>query len=136
MTKFPRFTIPILFAGCCLVLGCTGQAPNDPVPVKGKVLYSDGEAAEGVLVRFQPLEDTNKSNFPEAQTKAGGEFSLSCLKGRYKVTVAPIVLAHGGIKTGPIDAGAIGKGNPFLGQSWEVKVPEGGKSDVAITVNR
>jgi hypothetical protein len=38
--------------------------------------------------------------------------------------------------TGPLNPRVIGKDNPFLGQSWEVKVPEGGKTDVAITVNR
>jgi hypothetical protein len=136
MNRFQGIALSILFAGCSLVHGCKGEAPNDPVPVKGKVLFTEGEGAAGVLVRFQPLDDSNKSNFPEAQTNQGGGFSLSCLKGRYQVTVVPIVGGHGATNTGPMDAGAISKDNPFRGQSWEVTVPEEGKSDLVIKVNR
>jgi hypothetical protein len=135
MTKVSQFAVLVLVGSSLLLPGCKGEVVNDPVPVKGKVLSQDGGGLEGVLVRLEPLEDSNKSNFPEAQTKEGGAFELSCLKGRYKVTIAPIILGQGGTK-GPQGSGSIGKGNPYLNQSTEVTIPEGGKSDLVISVKR
>jgi hypothetical protein len=72
MTKFKGFATALLFALCCFVDGCKGKVPNDPVPVKGKVQYSDGAPAGGIMVWFQPLDDSNQENFPSVETTTGG----------------------------------------------------------------
>jgi hypothetical protein len=138
MTKAYGFCMTILATGCLVLGGCQAES-NDPVPVKGKVQFQDGEAVPNVMVRFEPQEDSNnKGGLPEVRSKEDGTFSLSCLKGRYKVTLAPVMIAQGSPMRG---AGEVGTAptkqvNPYMSQSWEVVVPPEGKEDVLIKVNR
>jgi hypothetical protein len=83
-----------------LFVGCAGKAP-EPVAVKGRVLNQKKPLA-GVVVRFWREDKAGGST--DQLTDAEGKFSLTCLPGRYVVTVlsAP---AAGGVPN-PADAGA------------------------------
>src|ERR1700736_594333 len=108
-----------LLAGVGLLValvGC-GSQPLEPVPVSGKVEYQGGKPLGVVVLAFHPLDDSNKKNYPTKETDKDGKFSLTCLKGRYKVTIASI--PKGDAKANAADSGGLAvpkTGQPEYGQ--------------------
>jgi hypothetical protein len=76
--------------------GCGNTAQQQLVPVKGKVVYEDGSPVPDVVIRFYPQEETNKKGaVPYGVVDKAGKFSLTCLRGRYKVVFGPIAASAG-----------------------------------------
>ena len=74
----------VLFA-LAVCLGCRPAGPPPPktYPVKGHVVFKDGQPATGAAVEFRPSDPSA----PNAMGEVGpdGSFSLSCLVGNQKI---------------------------------------------------
>jgi hypothetical protein len=136
-----------LLAGVGLLValvGCSSK-PLEPVPVSGKVEYQGGKPVGVVMLAFHPQDDSNKKTFPTTETDKDGKFSFTCLKGRYKVTIAAIPKGHASADAP--DSGGLAvpkKGQPEFGPlsayqrldktPWEIDVPDTGKQNLVLTV--
>jgi hypothetical protein len=127
------------------VAGCA--KPEVPVPVKGKVVDErPGRQPAQLVVTFHPQDELNKGSLPSAVTTKEGTFSLTCLRGRYKVTLAAPPTGHGHADPaaggGPGPAPAPGKPPAAVPPAYqapertplEVAIPEIGKDDLVLTV--
>jgi hypothetical protein len=126
------------------LVGCSSK-PLEPVPVSGKVEYQGGKPLAVVVLAFHPLDDTNKNNYPTTQTDKAGKFSLTCLKGRYKVTIAAIPQGdasantpeQGGLavpKKGQPESGPLSAYQRLDKTPWEIDVPDDGKANLVLTI--
>jgi len=95
LNRFSRFIALALVGGLVLSPAACRRGGDKPVyPVTGKVFYK-GKPAEGALVTFVPLGETNpKRPKSGAQVKSDGTFRLSTYAsydgappGRYAVTI-------------------------------------------------
>src|SRR5262249_25685315 len=139
MTFRTGFTILCLSA--LLLAGCARKLP-DPVRVEGSVTC-DGKPANGVLVTFWPEETRRRS--ASAICDSGGKFSLECVSGAYKVTVSPNLQGSGapGVEGGgaprALPQQSLAIPPKYSGTSitpLHVEVPEGGASNVVLTLKR
>jgi hypothetical protein len=129
---------------CASLAGCGGREPEVPVPIKGKLVNAAGRPLANMVLTFHPQDELNKGNMRTPATDKDGRFSDTCIRGRYKVTLAPIPKKHGAAP----DAGGIAApptgGGPVLSipaayrspdsTPLAVEVPEGGKEDITLTV--
>ena len=124
-----------------LLAGCKDKPP-EPVSIKGKVQYEDGKPVSEMVLTFHPMDETNKNTRPVQVTDKKGNFSIPCVKGRYKVTLAAL-------PKGPAGGGAGGPSGGFTPGAdsgpkniyrdpqktpWLIDVPEKGKVDIVLTV--
>ena len=125
-------------AVCCatFVLGCGKPEPSEVV-VKGKVVFP-GNSQKFLMVRFHPSGSARDSRTYDAALDTDRAFTLKCPKGSYRATLA-VVPAHGGAAE-KTKTPASGKEHSIPAKyqnpqtSWEVEIPEGGKSDLVLTV--
>jgi hypothetical protein len=135
----------VLLAGTLavfLLAGC-GKKVEVPVPVKGKVTNAQGKPIANAMLTFHPQEEVNKKEYPQARLDADGTFSFTCIRGRYKVTIAPLAkgLARGmpGASApvapppleSPIPVSVRSAGSTTL----EVTIPEGGTDNLVLKVS-
>jgi len=136
---FGGLAVALLLASAC------SEKPLSPVTVKGQVKREDGKPLPPISLAFHPQERTNRRNMPTTIPDAkDGTFTVQCLPGKYKVTLAPLqsaeddpAAAKGG-KTGTPASGAA-LALPVRYQSaseteWSVEVPATGKDDLVLTV--
>jgi hypothetical protein len=138
----------VLAGMACLLLpgGCASKAtPLPVVSVKGKIVCQ-GKAVPTVLVKFWPQHADVQKKPVETASGAMGEFVLSCPAGVYRVTVVNIP----GITSAPgleeKSGGAKPAGTPVvsvparygdrMSTPWTVEVPEGGKDNLVLTIDR
>lgn len=137
---------PALTVFALVCLGCSKQEPPKPVSISGKAQYANGKPITGMVLTFHPRDDSNKSNLPIAILEGqDGRFALSCLPGKYKITMVPIptsAVSMGGVELPP--AGPIGKGKDKQqmmldnyrspeSSPWEITVLPDGNSEVVLT---
>jgi hypothetical protein len=134
-----RVVVGLALVVVVLTAGCRKKTPPQPVDVAGKAEKADGKPLAQVLLRFHPQDPGSDQAAPTCATGADGAFTVRAVPGTYKVTVTGIPLNTGGPGPGGIAAPSTGalSGVPPAYQSskdtpWEVVVPEGGKSDVAL----
>jgi hypothetical protein len=124
-----------------LVIGCA-KKPPEPVRVKGTVTF-EGKPANGVVVTFWP-EEAHRRNI-SALCDSAGKYSLECVSGRYKVTVAASLQgsAEPGVERGAPPAGrSYPKPALFIPDRYQstsvtplrVEVPAGGSDDLAVSL--
>jgi hypothetical protein len=127
-----------------LLAGCGGKTLT-PAKVSGQVLGKNKQPLAKVIVKFHPLEETNKSNAPSAVTDEKGHFTLEGLPGRYKVTIfsVPLGRGQGSPDTGSLPGAEKSEG-PFRQYGkyenldltpWEVQVPQQGVSDLKLEMS-
>ena len=124
--------------------GCS-KTPPAPVVVKGRVTQADGKPVANMIVTFTAREEGNKSSRPIAMLDAAGQYEVTCIPGKYKVSLAAIpVQAGGGSPAGGGDAN-VGK-LPVAGDQkaipikyrdaesspWEVTITAGQTEDVPV----
>jgi len=127
----------MIAAASALATGCGKSLPEQPVQVRGKVLNADGTPLAERVIALHPQEASNKNNSPSGLVDKEGAFSLSCLRGRYKVTLRPIPhKGGGGAGPGPKvknqDSSPMAKYESPLSTPLEVTIPEGGKDDLLL----
>ena len=144
LAKKPLFLVWAVFGfGPAIVLltGC-GKTPEVAYAVKGKVVNADGKPVTGLVITFYPQDEVNQKNVPSGYLK-DGTFNLDCLRGRYKVTIAPVPVRGGGMPGAAPkhprhdtswDADTLSKYRAPATTPWEVTVPEGGQVDLVFTV--
>jgi hypothetical protein len=123
----------------CAFLGCK-EAPPVPVVIKGKAQYDDGKPVAEMILTFHPQDESNKNTRPVQVTDKEGKFSVSCVKGRYKVTLAPMPKGTagggpGGYVPGPDYSSSIN--SLYRDQErtpWLIDVPETGKDNIVLTL--
>jgi hypothetical protein len=138
----------VLLVACAVATGCGKKKPPEKVTVEGKVVSADGKPVTGLLVKFHPQEDVNKTDNPADFLSKQGTFRFQCLPGRYKATLAPVAL-HGHVPSGPgavpgpgpvntpkLPAGIPSKYLSAPESPWEVDIPVGGTQDVVLTLKR
>ena len=121
-------------------LGCK-EAPPVPVAIKGKAQYEGGKPVADMILTFHPQDESNKNTRPVQVTDKNGDFSLSCVKGRYKVTLAAIPKGTtgsggpGGYVPGPEYSSNINSiyRDPEK-TPWLIDVPDAGKDNIVLTV--
>jgi hypothetical protein len=132
---------------CLLLLaGCASKAtPLPVVSVKGKVVCQ-GKAVPTVLVKFWPQHADIQKKPVETASDSKGEFALSCPAGVYRVTVMniPVITSGPGLEEGT--GGAKPAGTPLVSvparygdrtvTPLTVEVPEGGKDQLVLTIDR
>jgi hypothetical protein len=119
--------------------GC-GKAPEVPVQVRGKVITADGKPVSGLVITFYPQEDVNRQKVPSDLLGKEGTFSVTCLRGRYKVTVAPVPVQGSGMpgagpditKTSAKDGNPLSISRPTATTPPEVTISEGGQDDLVL----
>jgi hypothetical protein len=125
--------------------GCGGGKKAEPtVPVKGKLVNTAGKPLPNLVLTFHPQEEVNKGHAGSAVTDKDGRFSTTCVRGRYKITVAAIPKQHaqgnpsgGGVVVPSKDGGGVSLAAIYrdsIQTPLEMTVPEGGKEDVVLTV--
>jgi hypothetical protein len=128
-------------AAACAAWGCSAR-PTEATKetVEGQVT-TQGRPVALVLVTFYPQDPADPKRYDGPAAK-DGKFSVSCPKGKYKVTLNPLPVGSGG------DAGAGGLAGADRNALSEVPasyrargstpltvdVPDGGKKDVALEV--
>jgi len=146
--RFFLFLSSLLLIG---LSGCNGEgggAPEIPEdlkvknPVKGQVIMEGGRSPEKTLVKFYPMEETDKDRITSrGACDAFGYFIMSTgsqgdgvLPGKYKVllfqTAKP---SHGSGKPSPVDALG-GVYDDINNPQFEVEIPQGGKEDLQFKV--
>jgi hypothetical protein len=130
-----------------LASGCGAKIePPVLVPVKGKVICK-GKAVPGVLLKFWPLESQPSQKVKPVEVASGerGEFSLSCPKGSYKVTLVNLPregagpgLSGGTPATPPSSASPVVTVPPKYRDASQtpltVEVPENGNEALILTI--
>jgi len=137
-----------LAANAILLLcsGCGNKTePPAVVSVKGNVVCQ-GKAVPGVLIKFWPRQQDPQTKPIETVSGPKGEFSLSCPKGSYKVTIANVPvsaagpgLAEGGGGEEPHCMPAVVVPIEYsdrVESPLTVEVPEGGMDRLKVTVNK
>jgi hypothetical protein len=122
------------------LLGCKEASPV-PVAVKGKAQYEGGKPVADMILTFHPQDESNKNTRPVQVTDKDGNFSLSCVKGRYKVTLAAVPKGTagsggpGGYVPGPEYSSNINSlyRDPEK-TPWLIDVPETGKDNILLTL--
>lgn len=91
-----HFAALALFAlvGC----GSPPAKPLSPVEITGR-LSVEGKPFGNVMLTLHPQDADAQGQRPTALVKADGTFAVSCLPGKYKVTLSP--LPHGPGDAGP-----------------------------------
>ena len=134
------------------VCGCGAKVePPVLVPVKGKVIYQ-GKAVPGVLLKFWPRENPGtpgSQKVKPVETASGerGEFSLTCPKGSYKVTLVNLPregagpgLSGGTPATPPSSASPVvsipHKYRDASQTPLTVEVPENGNETLILTITQ
>jgi hypothetical protein len=121
--------------------GCSRAKPAEaaPVAVSGRVVNSAGKPITGMLVSLHAQEGVHAGDRPSAPLDRDGRFSLTCIPGRYKVTLAPIPIHHGNAEgNGELAAPAAKRPEPPKGgvprrysdaqsSPWDVTIPPEGK---------
>jgi hypothetical protein len=140
-----RVLLPLAGAlALCLAGGC-GQQPAAPVAVAGRVVASDGKPFPRLVLSFHPQDESNRRNMPSAvPNPADGKFSLTCLPGRYKVTLVIERGPAGGVsepssKGGLVQPGAAPPQQYLRYQTvadtpWSIDVPASGMDDLVLTL--
>jgi hypothetical protein len=121
-----------------MLLGCK-QRPPAAVAIKGKAQYEGGKPVAEMILTFHPLDESNKNTRPVQVTDKQGNFSLTCVKGRYKVTLAAVPKgpAGGGPSGGNVPGPDSDINNAYRDREktpWLVDVPESGKENIVLTV--
>jgi hypothetical protein len=122
--------------------GCGGRVEPQPVNVEGEVRFGDGQPVPEMLLLFHPQEAANRNDRPSPFIKGDGQFKISCLPGKYKITIMPIPgTKPGGSGTAqPPDKTALTK-ELFPGDGiyrdvantpWVVDVPKRGRNDLVL----
>jgi hypothetical protein len=88
----PRRSTALLLVSL-LAGGCTSTPPPRPVPVRGMVLDAQKKPVAGVIVRFWPSDQRGAPT--DMVTQKDGAFELSCLPGKYHVTLMNVPAQHG-----------------------------------------
>jgi len=128
-------------AGWLLVLlvlvGCGGQKKTGKVDVAGAVVNSGAQELPLLVLTLNPLEDSNKHDYPSLLVELDGRFQGKCLPGRYQVMVAPLPCRGKGDHgiDGPLLSPSYLK--PFSATAFsplEISIPPQGKMDIAVTL--
>jgi hypothetical protein len=130
-----------LCAVICLA-GCH-KKPLDPVVVKGRAVFEGGKPLAEVVLSFYPRDSTNSQQLPAAVTDKDGNFSITCLPGKYTATFNPIPKRHGSTGAAPSDhavpakgkgpdAKAIGKYQQPESSPWKIVVPAEGMEGLIL----
>ena len=139
MTRFLAFLILSLVA-----MGCGSAKPPtaEVVSISGRVTDAKGKPIGNGMLSFAPADPANQADRPMAQVAADGMFSVSCLPGRYKVTLVPLPKAaghvpEGGEVTTPDKVQPGPKGMPKGGSSqpsWDIDVKATGNDEFKLQV--
>jgi hypothetical protein len=137
----------LLTGAVALALAGCGKEAEAPVPVQGKVVQAQGQPVADIIVTFHPQEEVNKGGgLPTQLSAKDGSFRLTCLRGRYKVTLASPASGPGhappagsGPAAPPPSTARQSAGIPSAYRTpestpWELVVPPGGTSDLVLTV--
>lgn len=96
-----------------------------------------------MVLIFHPLDDTKRSKMPAFALDAQGQFQDRMLPGRYKATLAPLPTSSGGADAASLQGPAAPAGaNPLARYTdreqspWEIVVPQSGKDDLLLIVER
>ncbi len=141
--------LPLSLSVFLLAAGCGKPTPPDPVEARGHVQYANRKPGTGLVLIFHPQDEANCRHTPTVETDAeDGTFSLSCLPGRYKVTVAEPPQGpppEGGPSVAPpsktpVRAGKVpawvtsaGYKNPRE-TPWDIEVPASGTNDLVLVL--
>ncbi len=134
-----KWALTLAAAAGLLAAGCKDKPP-EAVSVKGKVQYQGGKPVVEMVLTFHPLDESNKNTRPVQITDKQGNFSIPCVKGRYKITMTAPPKGHaGGYAGGPSGGPVPGPENQSIYRDpeqtpWLVVVPENGKEDIVLTV--
>jgi hypothetical protein len=128
------------------VLACASRKEPAPVTIKGRVEYADKKPVAGMVLIFNPEDDTSRGRVPSFVLDKEGRFQDRILPGRYRATLAAIPAGvAGGGAAGP--AAAPG-GKPAASDPrdslrpyrnpqqtpWKVVIPEQGAEELVLTV--
>lgn len=144
----------LLFSCLAVAGGCgTAPPPPTPIPVKGKVVFTDGKPVKGMVLTFHPDDEATKlARLQSAPLPDDGSFSFECLPGRYKATLGAIPKSAGAAADGPgtapppiapaapvgtstdTKAAVLARHADALRTPLTAEVPAGGTSDLVLTV--
>jgi hypothetical protein len=99
--QFRRFVF-VIAVGTTSLVACTPVKPTmpAPVPVTGQVVDAAGKPVTKLMISFHAQDGPQAGNRPADALDKDGRFKVSCVPGRYKVTLAPIPSSHGSTEGG------------------------------------
>jgi hypothetical protein len=139
----------LLVLAAAPLAGCSKKVPElKAVPVRGHLLQADNTPYQKVMVLvFYPADESAGRTLPSPSTSTSptdGSFSVECVPGRFKVTLAPISSSQGnpaGGGGGPAanapkmeDIGALKKYLSASTTPWEVTISDGGTENLELKI--
>lgn len=133
----------ILGAVALVLVGCGGGKPKQraSVTITGRVTDPAGKPVGAGMLSFAPADPDNQGDRPMVQVQADGTFGVSCLPGRYKVTLVPLPKAAGHVPEGgdvvtpeKAQAGPKGMLKGSTQPSWDIEVKATGNDEFKLQV--
>lgn len=133
----------ILGAVALVLVGCGGGKPKQRPPVTITVLVNDaaGKPVGNGMLSFTGLDPETQVERPIVKVAEDGKFVVSCLPGRYKVTLVPLPKAAGHVPEGgevvtpeKAQPGPKGMMKGSTQPSWDIEVKATGNGEFKLQV--